>query len=135
MMVSMLASSRRAMVSSRRCCCVLAMSGKSFRGLCRIGLKEAAGLHGRPVTLTEHAVAEHDGAVDTRRDHCGVIPVDHAAQAAVERHLLLVVAVDRFVEACGVDDHEVGAFTFAQGARVEAEPLGDLAGKAIHPTL
>src|SRR5882757_7600577 len=133
--VSMHASSSRATVSSRRCCWVLAMSDTDLRGETGIGPKEVTRLHGRPVTLAELAVAVHDGPADTRRDHCGVVAVDHPAQAAVERDLLLVVAVDRRVEAFRVDHDEVGAVALTQGARVEAEPLGDLGGEAMNRAL
>src|SRR5882757_3787730 len=125
--VSMDASSRRATVSSRRCCWVLATSDGSchvrhdLRGETGVGPKEVTRLHGRPVALAELAVAVHDGPADARRDHGGVVAVDHAAQAAVERDLLLVVAVDRRVEAVRVDHDEVGAVTLTQGARVKAE--------------
>src|ERR1700722_1158121 len=118
-MVSILASSRRAMVSSRRCCCVLAMSGKSFRGLA-IGPNEAARLHCRAVTLTELAVAVHDGPANARGNDRGVVAIDHPRQPAVERDLFLVIAVDRFIEARRVDRDEVRAFPLAQRARVEA---------------
>src|SRR5882757_691318 len=139
--VSMHASSRRATVSSRRCCWVLAMSDGSchvrhdFRGETGTGPKEVTRLHGRPVALAELAVAVHDGPADSRRDDCSVVAVDHAAQAAVERDLLLVVAVDRRVEAFRVDHDEVGAIALSQGARVEAEPLGDLGGEAMNRPL
>src|ERR1700704_630454 len=130
-MVSTLASSRRAMVSSRRCCCVLAMSGKSFRGLAGAGPKEATRLQCRAVALTELAVAVHDGPANARGNDRRVVAIDHPRQPAVERDLFLVIAVDRFVEACRVDHDEVRAFTFAQRARVEAEPLGGLGGAAV----
>src|SRR5689334_14164065 len=114
MMVSMLASSSRAMVSSRRCCCVRGMSGKRFRGFAAAGAKEAAGLRRRPVAIAELTVAEDHAAVDAGSDDRGVVAVDHAAQVAVKRHLLLVIGVNRAVEAGWVDHHEVGPIALAQ---------------------
>src|SRR5882757_3550331 len=87
-MVSMLASSSRAMVSSRRCCWVLAMSDGGFDWLAGARLQESAGLHGLSVAVAELAIAVDHRAVDTGRDDRGVVAVDHPGQAAVERHLL-----------------------------------------------
>ena len=69
------------------------------------------------------------------RDDGRVVAVDHAAQPAVERHLLLVVGVDRVVEAGRVDHDEVGAVALAQRAGVETEPVGDLGGEPVHRAL
>src|SRR5690349_16923233 len=101
-MVSMLASSSRAMVSSRRCCWVLAMSGRD--GLTRVlpGLEEPSGLDRFAVAVAERAVAEDDRAVDAGRDDRRVVAVHHAGEVAVEGHLLLVVLVHRRVQSCRV---------------------------------
>ena len=65
MMVAMLASSRRAIVSSRRCCWVLAISDRDAIPVVRYAcLQEPSGLHGLPVAVAEPALAEHDRAVD-----------------------------------------------------------------------
>src|SRR5271166_390540 len=112
-MVSMQASSRRPTVSSRRCCWVLAMSGASHsqahgggpphgRGP-RTRPQVPARLHGFPVAVAELSVAEHDGTAHTRPNDDCVVAVDHAPQAAVERDLVLAVAVHRLVEARRVD--------------------------------
>src|SRR5882762_6218672 len=129
--VSILASSSRATVSSRRCFWVLAMSDWRFRRLAGIGPQEVAGLHGGAVPLAEPTAAVHDCAVDSSRDDRCVIAVDHAAQAAVEGDLLLVIAVHRVVQPCRIDDDEVGPVTFAQGACVEPEPVRDLGGEPV----
>src|SRR3954454_14415872 len=128
-MVAMLASRRRAIVSSRRSCWVLAISGRDGfpRGLA--GLQEPSGLDRLPVAITELALAEYDHAVDARGDDGPVVAVHHARQVAVERHRLLVVAVHRVVEAGRVDDDEVGAVAFSQRARGQAEPFRDLGGE------
>jgi hypothetical protein len=99
------------------------------------GAQVAARLHGVAVALPEFAAAEHDGAADTGRDDGVVVAVDHAPQAAVERHLFLVVAVHRVVEAGGVDHDEVRPVALPQRAGVDAEPLGQLAGQPVHRAL
>src|ERR1700719_144835 len=124
--VSMLASSSRATVSSRRCCWVLAMSGRRFRGAACARPQEVAGLRGRAVPVAEVTVAVDDRTVDSSRDDRGVDAVDHADQAAIDHDLLLVVAVHRVVKHRRIDDDEVGPVTFAQGASIEAEPVRDL---------
>src|SRR5258708_16035275 len=129
--VSILASSSRATVSSRRCCWVLAMSDWRFRRLAGARAEEAAGLHGGAVPLAELTAAVHDCAVDPGRDDRCVVAVDHAAQAAVELDLLLVIAVHRVVQPCRIDDDEVGPVTFAQGACVEPEPVRHLGGEPV----
>src|ERR1700744_5202489 len=98
--VAMLASSNRATVSSRRCCWV-AMSDPRGLPLTRVGPQIPARLHRLSIAVAESAVAEHDRAVDAGDHHRRVVAVDHAAQAAVERDLLLVVRVDRLVQAGG----------------------------------
>src|ERR1700722_19356703 len=130
-MVSILASRSRETVSSRRCCWVLAMSGRCFRSAADARPQEVAGLRGRAVPVAEVTVAVDDRAVDSSRDDCGVVAVDHAAQAAIELDLLLVVAVHRVVKARRIDDDEVGPVTFPQGAGVEAEPVRNLAGEPV----
>src|ERR1044071_3188133 len=67
MIVSMLASSNRAMVSSRRCCCVLAISDGHGFPLALARLEEPPGLHGLTVALAELALAENHLAVDAGR--------------------------------------------------------------------
>src|ERR1700757_1692759 len=73
MMVLMLASRSRPMVSSRRCCWVLAISGSNFRGAHgRMPLARPqvpARLHALAVAVAESAFLEDHSAVDTRRDH------------------------------------------------------------------
>src|SRR6478609_9727003 len=125
MIVSMLASSTRAIVSSRRSCWVRAISNRGVFPLRRAGLQEPSGLDRLPVAGTELALAEYDHAVDARGDDGLVVAVHHARQVAVERHLLLVVAVHRVVEAGRVYDDEVGAVAFSQRARRQAEPFRD----------
>src|SRR5262245_292877 len=97
MMVAMLASRSRPTVSARRCCWALAMSGSDFLDahacVALTRPQAAARLHGLPVTLTELASAEDDGAAHARRDDGRVVAIDHAAQATVEGHLVLVVPV------------------------------------------
>src|SRR3954462_737753 len=122
MMVSILASSSPAMVSSRRCCCVRAMSDKRFRGLTDASPQEPAGFDRRSVAIAELTVPEHHGAVDAGRDDSGIVAVDHPGQAAVEGHLLLAIVLDRVVEAGGVDHDEVGPLAFSQRARRKPEP-------------
>src|SRR3954467_11662864 len=122
-MVAMLASRRRAIVSSRRSCWVLAMSGRDGFPRGRTGLQEPSGLDGLPVAVAELAITEHHRAVDAGRDDGLVVAVHHARQVAVERHLLLVVTVHGGVEAGRVDDDEVGAVAFTQSARRQAEPF------------
>src|SRR6185312_8456485 len=130
MIVAMLASSSRATVSSRRCRWVLAISGVDE--LPRGGRRqEATGLRGRPVAFAEFTGAEDDLAVHACGDHGRVVAIHHAAQASVERDLLLVVSVYRAVQAGGVDHHEVGAISLAQRAGVKPEPVGDLAGEPM----
>ena len=58
MIVSMLASSSRAIVSSRRCCWVLAISDGDAFPLYLAGLQEPSRLHGLPVAVAELALAE-----------------------------------------------------------------------------
>src|SRR6478752_5123449 len=132
MMVSMLASSSLATVSSRRCCCVLAMSDRHFGALPGTRLQEPAGLCGRSVAFAELAVAIDHLAVDTGRDDGGVVAVDHPGQAAVERHLLFVILVHRVVEPGRIDHDEVGALAFTQRACREPEPVGNFGGEAVH---
>src|ERR1700752_5214660 len=128
----MLASSRRATVPSPRSGWVLAMSDA-----CRLPARpqEPAGSRGSAVTLAELTVAEYDRAADASRDHGRVVAVDHAAESAVERHLLLVIAVHRVVESSGIDHHEVSAIALTQRAGVKPEPVGDLRGQAVHRVL
>src|ERR1700753_376716 len=139
MMVAMHASRSRPTVSSRRCCWVLAISGSDFLGtsaalpLARPQI--AAGLPGLAVALSEPALSEDDNPAHTRCDDGMVIAIDHAAQATVERHGLLVVAVDGFVETGGVDHDEVRPVALAQRAGVDAEPLPQLAGQAVDRAL
>src|SRR3954468_15450740 len=132
MMVSTLASSSPAMVSSRRCCCVRAMSDKRFRGLADAGPQKAAGFRCRSVAIAELTVPEDDGAVDAGRDDGGIVAVDHPGQAAVEGHLLLAILIDRVVKAGGVDHDEVGTLTFAQRACRKPEPVGDFSGQPVN---
>src|SRR5580693_4170543 len=132
MIVAMLASSSRATVSSRRCCCVLAISDLCEPWLTRAGPQVTTRLHGLSVAVAELAVAEHDCATHTRCHHCRVVTVDHPAQAAVERNLFLVIGIHRVVQAGGIDHDEVRAIAFPQRARVQAEPFGDFASQAIH---
>src|SRR5689334_5798189 len=84
--VSMHASISRATVSSRRCCCVLAISG--VRRLTVTRAQEATGLRGGAVSLAEFTVSEYHCAVYTRCDDGSVVAVDDPAQAPVERDLL-----------------------------------------------
>src|SRR6516162_4699127 len=126
-MVAMQASRSRPTVSSRRCCWVLAMSvadaqGPVFPTGALARPQVAARLHGLAVAVAELALAEDDGAAHTGRDDGIVVAVDHAPQAAVERHRFLVVAVHRFVQAGWVDHDEVRAVACTQRAGVDAEP-------------
>src|SRR3984957_2129942 len=136
-MLAIQASRSRPTVSSRRCCCVLAISGSDFDGAlgCRpllTGPQVAARLHGLSVTVAELAGAEDHGAAHTRRNHGVVVAIDHAPQATVEGHRFLVVTLDRLVQSGRVDHREIGAVALAQGAGVDAEPLGQFTGQAMH---
>src|SRR5947209_15356596 len=103
MIVAMHASRSRPTVSSRRCCCVLAMSDADFRGthapVPLTGPQVPAGLGGEAVAVPEAPLAEDHRAAHTGGDHGMVVAIDHPPQAAVERHLLFVVAIHRVVEA------------------------------------
>src|ERR1700758_3459698 len=123
MIVVMLASSSRATVSSRRCCWVAISDPRTRDGglsMTRSGPQIPARLHRLSIAVAELAVAEHDCAVDAGGHHGRVVAVDHAAQAAVERALLLVGRVDRVVEAGRIDHHKVGTVALAQRAGVQA---------------
>src|ERR1700733_15493084 len=81
MIVAMLASSRRATVSSRRCCWVRAIFSdlRARAGELRANRTRPqvpAGLHGCAVAVAELTVAEHNCAADTGRDDRGVVAVD-----------------------------------------------------------